>query len=268
MIVDRAHDEVIGNAANSYAALAQSLEELLSESPTRARKRSIVTWHSAAPVATVQQALARRRRHRLRRVFAVPRSAWVRGISAVRVAWKHPPLRRLGLIARGMHPRPTALSTGRVLADVLRLGLIRMAHTGEGVGAPFHVVGRVDSDGSLTLTSHPGSADESRRPVQLTGADVRNLREALWDHRSVAESVPYAFSRSRWINVAVGGQGIYELGTLPPLARTHPEAVAATLNDVLLAQRRRGRPLFVRFLWWPSRPRHPNAGRQTGRRPG
>ena len=154
-----------------------------------------------------------------------------------------------------------------MLADVLRLGLIRMAHTGEGVGAPFHVVGRVDLDGSLALTSHPGRADESHPAVELTGADLRNLRKALWDHRSVM-SVPYAFSRSRWINVAVGGQGIYEFGTLPPLARSHPEAVAAALNDVLLAQRRRGRPLFVRSLRWPLRPRHPNAGRQTGRRPG
>jgi hypothetical protein len=80
---------------------------------------------------------------------------------------------------------------------------------------------------------------------------VKRLKRVVWDHRPVGVFVPYALTRSRWISVGIGVDGRHDFRTLPLLARSDPDLVAALLNDVLSGDPGKGRPLLANAVTHP-----------------
>ena len=232
-IAATAYTEIVEDPRFSYGEFARSLELLLSEGP-RVPSRFRPGWAPAGRALAAREVLAPYRPKVAQRVFSAPRSAWIRGVVALRMARNQPALGSLVSLFRSLEPRPPGIGWSGLLADILRLGLIGLAQAAKNDGRKFVVDASFDRGGTaLVLRSLPMERLSEAETIVLGPEDVLQLRRVVWDHRPVDVFVPYALTRWRWISVAIGDAGQYEFRTLLRLGQADADSVAKALNAVL-----------------------------------
>jgi hypothetical protein len=253
-LAEQARHEVIASGAHSYRAFGRRFDAILGThagervrvgTPSKAAfyarqylrhdSRIVPLGGGFARVPTVPDAGALRRLHGLLPPAAV----------SLALILANRPLRRLFTHLLRTPAAWQSMAWGGLLADCLRLTLVRQAQAGILTAwiRPFGVGARLEAGGAtltlkswpLTTKSPPAPADPASGEPEWLAAALREgrLSTIVWDHRAIGVHAPYGLSPSWWLSVGLGTEGVYRFRTLESVARHLPDEVSAVLEPVL-----------------------------------
>ncbi len=234
-LTERTHADVVASRRYSEHRFAEEFDRVLDVRADR-RARGVAIAYPLAraeravrvPASTVRARLGATRAWRSAR-------AAVKGGLAVGLVLGDPPLRHL-LAAYVRHRRraPTVRSRA-LLNDLLKLGLARRAQAGELAAGPAFELEPSFDEGRRRLTLHSragrtdGGAHGGRR------ASAAEIREIVWRHVDVGETVPWRIARLKTIAIELGARpaGIHRFEALEALVRAFPEEAYEALEPLL-----------------------------------
>ena len=228
-MIERTHDDLVRSGRYSYQAFVRHFDDVVSQCASgkgihgreserrrvRGRRRRLPTAPRVDP-----------RRTALRRTLATSRL----------IATDRDLVRLLAAYVFDAELR-RRVPLRRLREDLLRLGVIRRAHSGQSVTrTPFSIrPAFVALNGTLVLISQSEGAARyatGSAPVQEAFARGR-VREIVWNHRAIGRSFRYlpAFGGRLHIRVGYYGlNGLHEFGALAAIAERHPETTWRALS--------------------------------------
>jgi glycosyl transferase family 1 len=163
------------------------------------------------------------------RLGRAPQSAAAKGIITLRLLMADGVLRRLlwTYASDGQARRQVAMAD--ILADLLRLGIIRWhrRHPTAG-GSAFDVgVHYEPAERRLSFVSvrRERCGPESPARDDSVLPDAGKLEQIVWDHSAVGRTVAWVRSSGERLHVGLGADGIYEFAAIATLARRDHKAV-------------------------------------------
>jgi Glycosyl transferases group 1 len=198
------------------------------------RNRTLAARLSALPV-WLSRRLGRQRSvlNVAGRLGRAPQDAAAKGILAVRLLMADGVLRRLlwAYASDGEARRQVGIAD--VLADLLRLGIIRWhrKYLRAGDGA-FDVEVQYEPMGRRLLFVSVGRRQCAPESPTRSGAvlhDTGKLEHIVWDHSAVGRTMVWVPSRGQRLHVGMGANGIYEFAAIGTLVRHDHTGVWRTL---------------------------------------
>lgn len=239
-MIARTHADLI--ASGDYS-LRRFLADFDDEVQSRAQKR-----RASTRVATTMGLAKLERPLRTgvvaRRDLRAARAAVTRARLTAQLAVGDPGLRRI--VATYVHdPEARAeVPWRRLTRDLVRLGLLRLAHRRDRrIAIPFGIRVRTSVTGGVaTLESYRRDALVAPPPPM---GRIEPRTTVLWDHRAVGLEVFYRLTSGRWFAVPVGyagEQGMHHFGAIERLLELHPELA----REIQCAWARPGRRRHLR----------------------
>jgi hypothetical protein len=188
-----------------------------------ARLRAVPVWVSSklgrpGPVLNVAGRLGR-----------APQSAAAKGIATLRLLLEDGALRRLLWSYAGDGQARRQIGMADLLADLLRLGIIRWhrRHPKAGERAFDVEVHYEPAEGRLSFVSvrREPVGPESPPRAHSVLPDAGNLDRVVWDHSAIGPAVAWMGTRGERLHVGLGADGSYEFAAIETLARRHHKAV-------------------------------------------
>jgi len=248
-IADQAYSDIYLSGAYSYRRLAAEIEGVLLENHRQRRwvARELyvgILWKGARPAATAQAAIGLwtgrllRMAQLLLPLLGARRSSLAKGLVALQLILRVRSLRQL--LFAYLHDRQTVRTVGfdQVLADLLRLGIVRQAQTSTLTASePFRISVCFEPEKEkLTLKSRRAEERDSGKeplwPALESALREGHVKTMVWDHSALGRSVSYPFSRRKCVTIAVGQYGIHRFEALAALARRFPERTWVALSTL------------------------------------
>jgi hypothetical protein len=227
-MIQRAYDDVVATGRYSYRAFAETVD-------------AVVERHAAGRSAPngprPRHALARAERL-AKRVAAITGDRMIRGVAAASAVTRDPDLRRLvwRYLSAG-RARP-AVALKRLLADILKLHLLRRAQIGGAeVSVPFRVNAEFRPGGEVIFRTRLVGRQDSEAPPDVSDVDLSSIEGAIrdghvrrlsWDHSTVSDSPGLRIGNRRTLRLGSGG-GFNRLDALAAVADRFPSEAAAAI---------------------------------------
>jgi hypothetical protein len=227
-MTERAYRDVVATGRYSYRAFAETVDAVL-------ERHAPGSWVPNRPGP--RQVLARAERL-ARRGAVITGDRAMRTILAAYAVTRDPDLRRLvwRYISAG-RARP-AVAPRRLLADILKLHLLRRAQVGGSeVSIPFKVTAEFQPGGEVMFRTRPTGSptgetapDIGDRDFSSIEAAIRDghLRKLSWDHSTVSGRVGLRIGNRRTLHLG-GASGFNSLDALAVVANRFPSETAAAL---------------------------------------
>ncbi len=238
-----AYEDIYRSGKYTYRRLAHEIEKVLISHSSRTRslpKPLAVLVVGAARVAKKRWNRPRRPAVPLvvKRLVRAPGRAIAKGAVAVWRIMVDEALRTLLVAYLAERQVRRAVKLDELLADLLRLSIVRRLLRGEGgEGAGFSVVISCDPETAVLMFQSRRVGHEHHGHARGTSCETsiartwsgRAPREIVWDHSAIAKYAPCFGGYSAQLSVYLGPSGVYQFSALAVLARRYPERVWAAL---------------------------------------
>jgi hypothetical protein len=238
-LTERAYEDVYLSGRYSGARLTETIERMLSDHalPGRGARAPLAV---AGPVAGLEASVERVVVEPLANVVRVGRDGYGEMLAAIRLLGVEPVTRRLLLDYLRSTQTREHVSPREALADLLCLGAMRRAQTGQPVaGASFRVVAELDHGRRRIVFESrlPGESDgwKTLGRTQIEELLVGGAWDFSWDHSEVAGEAAYPTAGGRSVELPLRS-GKRSLALLNWLAREQPGHVARAVAALVVTR--------------------------------
>lgn len=218
-MADRTYRDVVASGRFSYAAFVRQFDQIISARGTRRTRGPTFRFRLAAAETAVRApGVVFARRIGERRMVQVHN-----GLKVIATAWmisSCAPLRQIAWwYARDGRLR-AQVPAAALARDLAKLGMIQRAHAGSICGRWFRVDARVQSDGTLMLSSRrtEDAVITSTDEEILAAAREGRITRVVWDHSRIGRCVYFPVASIVWVPFG-GLGGINEMAALAAVLR-------------------------------------------------